>query len=1255
MRERVCKNCGGKSYKVVGQNMVKCEFCGTLYVDEHASKEEEVLVIGANEIARALRFEDAVDEFDKVLSLFPMSFEGYFGKALAKNKIILYSNKKWSTRKPRFFETIPNILQDEDFKKAVELAPEETIKTYLEQGKRIERYKKQYDEHKVDSDIVFCAAGYDKNSPNPIVEGINQKLREKYSVYFLPDKNEREAWTFRALETCKVFLLYVDNLDNITDYKNLFDRYFYFTNQKKKTKSGFIIVLDEAKVQKINLPKELMSYKNVISSTTSLDDLAALVDSEVEKSKKEVAKIDTITLKNEQPRKKEYVGVESIDPADLGHYKVENVSLSDENKVQWIYLLLKNGDFVSARQLVSQELEKDPNNARVLFADLLASKGIRTEEDFFANIANFREREKIDVILKYASKDFAEYFVDSVENLIIKLDSLEYYQTYLLYLAGFNTPNREHFVECAENLAVETLDEKLIDLVQKCFNPQDVDRFINFYYMLAQKSDDQKYYDKILELDQGHEQSNMTKFLEHFNTDENKLTYRNREEIENIFKYLNETSRANFVMQVVNLVLPLAFKNLAEAEKQIDFYLSYITDDGKLCFCLNQVATSFQEMGFFKQAEKYISIALSKDKNNAQYYWTLIKAKAHCMTDSEVVTSPVKFSEIPEWETLISVATEQQREKFAEVLSKNSLYKGEKAKFVPDTLDLLQLKEKLGDFLSRNGKILLEVDAELGVEAKSKADYYRVQLKPLQDCLQKLDSCENFEQFSNLSSQIYKRLDLLDLTFETSIKLTEFSNRNEGLKNIYAEKEKQEIKHQKQLKRIRNDKFLKRYLFVFVELFPIAFLTLLLIFAIFVPKQVYKSFNQEFMIISLICTSVIVVGNLIFFFIKRKKLDRHWKLANISIFVLGIINVILFAVGFYFAPIKISVANTGELKTYLANAKYGHLELSEDINMGGKNWKGVKFYGTLDGKNHRIYNIKLTDGGFFSQNSGKVKNLQMTIDQTLNNQGLFGAFAKVNSGRLENCVVSGTLTATTNIDSVVGGLVGRNVAGEVISCKSNLTISITATNCQMTFGGYIGEVKGGKSQISKNSTSGAISITSDGAELKVGGLIGSLMETSSSISENAIVVNISAVGTAKGADIGGLVGDGHANSSNNYTTGQIVATGLSSNEVANLGGLYGRYLNAYGQGKGAVSYSYSLVTITADHGSNVGGLFGYCSGSVRNCFSNIDIIGQSGLYNSLLGTCTKTNVYLKEFNFSSKVWVVPADKSETMPKLKWEN
>ena len=139
MKERVCKNCGGRSYKVVGQNMVKCMFCGTLFVDDQRSKEEEVLVVQANEILRQFKFSEAEKQFNQIISLYPMSYEAHFGRMLARNKIILYSNKKGLKQRPRFFDEVKSVSQDEDYLKAVELAPAEVAKDYNSFSKKIDK------------------------------------------------------------------------------------------------------------------------------------------------------------------------------------------------------------------------------------------------------------------------------------------------------------------------------------------------------------------------------------------------------------------------------------------------------------------------------------------------------------------------------------------------------------------------------------------------------------------------------------------------------------------------------------------------------------------------------------------------------------------------------------------------------------------------------------------------------------------------------------------------------------------------------------------------------------------------------------------------------------------------------------------------------------------------------------------------------------------------------------------------------------
>lgn len=279
MRERVCKNCGGRSYKVVGQNMVRCQFCGTLYVDEQASKEEEVLLVGANERLRELKFAEAVEEFDKILSLYPKSFEAFWGKALAKNKIVYYTNKRGSTKKPYFFgEEIPSIVEDEDFKSAVKNAPPEVEKSYNDKARRIEKLHKLYLENSVNKnyDVFLYAVNFDKNAPDktPEIQETVRGLEEKgLKVYFSQSlsQREKEEDTFRALQTSKAFVLFANGKTGYFDgdCKNLYDRYLYFASQKQKTKSSMIVALDTNKVSVDDLPKELVACKSVVDMSTT--------------------------------------------------------------------------------------------------------------------------------------------------------------------------------------------------------------------------------------------------------------------------------------------------------------------------------------------------------------------------------------------------------------------------------------------------------------------------------------------------------------------------------------------------------------------------------------------------------------------------------------------------------------------------------------------------------------------------------------------------------------------------------------------------------------------------------------------------------------------------------------------------------------------------------------------------------------------------------------------------------------------------
>lgn len=1269
MRERVCKNCGGRQYKVVGQNMVKCMFCGTLYVDEQASKEEEVLTVGAYEKLRDCQFDQAKEEFDKILSLYPMSFEGHYGKVQAKYKIVFYTNKRGLSKRPRFFgDEIPSILEDEDFKLAVQNAPPEVAKTYNDQAKRIEKIRKTFLEEssKKHYDIIACALDFDKNEESLISKTIEELKKQNLEVYFVQDlpQKEREEDTFQALQTAKAFIFFANDKKgyNAGEIKNLYDRYLYFASQKKKTKSSLIVALDSANVSVSDVPKELIACKSVVdmAQTSFLQDIQVKVKKEMENSVQELAKIDTVKIEKVEPQRKAYVDIESISPSELGHYHVDNIELSDANKIKWIFLTLKNGDFVSATDLISKGLEKDANNSELLFAQLMAENKIKTQEEFFQNVANFRDKEKIDKILTYASKDFAEYFVDSWENLIIKLDSEEYYNAFLLYLAQFSSPNRDNFVEKAENKAVETLNEELIDKVLKCFKSDEIERFVEFYFMLAQKSDDQKYYQKILDIDEGHEPSNIALLLQHFKTDEDKLEYRDKEEIETVFKYLSESTRAQFVSSVVNMILPIAFYDLSKAEAQLDFYLSYVSENGKLVEILRSIANTLQEQGFFKQAEKYLSIAISKDNSNGELYWQLIKVKAHCKTDNELIMSNVKISQMPEWETLLSLSNEEQTERYAEITSKMNLYSGEKMAFREDMPDKVHLIQDLKEFVARNEKILLEMEKQEGERVLKGVKYYRLQLKPFESYIEKIESLSDFKEYQGIFSKLNMRLEALNLTLSSSVNVIDLLNKDEGLKTILQDEKTKEKRRTKQIKDIRKDKFLKKFLYIFLELFPLLFTTLLLIVLVSAPKEVYLYFSQEFLIVLVILSTIIGAVNLIVFINIRHKISKKWNIANIALFSIAGLNLVLMCCGLYFFPVTMNINSVKEMQVLLKNASYSNFKLTKDIDMKDISWTSVNFSGTLDGDGHSITNLKFNEKqdkiGLFKRNSGEIKNLNIYLtEKAYSNIDKFGTIARSNHGLIENCSVYGTVVLNFNESATVGGICGTMSGGSILNCTTNLTITINIEQATLKYGGLVGEIGSGTSQtiVNKSTNNANVVINSNESEnIYAGGLVGMLRHIDAeniNISQNSSNMSLSVNGNGGRVVAGGLVGQGYSSSENNYATGKIDTSNFVGSGY--VGGLYGQYENS--TLSDSVKTSYSIVQLNVGDSIKVGGLVGGLGGKVSSSFTNttIDFAGEKKFSSAQADNCLKltTKFYDKKLGFDENIWNIT---DSTYPTLK---
>jgi hypothetical protein len=237
------------------------------------------------------------------------------------------------------------------------------------------------------------------------------------------------------------------------------------------------------------------------------------------------------------------------------------------------------------------------------------------------------------------------------------------------------------------------------------------------------------------------------------------------------------------------------------------------------------------------------------------------------------------------------------------------------------------------------------------------------------------------------------------------------------------------------------------------------------------------------------------------------------------------------------------------------------------------------FGGSFDGNGHVIGNLHIQGSeylGLFGQlaSGAMISNLGLdTVDINGTDDYIGGLVGYNYKGRIVTCFSTGTI----NGDCYVGGLVGNSEYGSITSCYSN-GIIIGDVNA----GGLVGHNWYGNIDTSFST------VTISGND-NIGGLVGQTWHGSIDTSFST--------GTVSGDDnVGGLVGDNSANITNSYSTCTV-------NGDEYVGGLVGEnYLSS-------IISSYSTGTI--DGNSSVGGLVGLNSGSITACYSNCVVNGYS--------------------------------------------
>ena len=263
---------------------------------------------------------------------------------------------------------------------------------------------------------------------------------------------------------------------------------------------------------------------------------------------------------------------------------------------------------------------------------------------------------------------------------------------------------------------------------------------------------------------------------------------------------------------------------------------------------------------------------------------------------------------------------------------------------------------------------------------------------------------------------------------------------------------------------------------------------------------------------------------------------------------------------------------------------------------------GDRFAGTFDGNGYSIQNLKVDQGLFpVIQSGAVVKNLHIS-NASLTGERSAGVIAGRNDGLITNCVVTGNLEATSEMD-FTGGIAGVN-EGNIENCifAGRITATANTADAEKDIGGIAGRNNG---IIQSCYATGSINTKA--------AVVAGIAATNTSRESNSIKDCANYMSVEGAYIVAGIAGmnEGEVVDCINYGT---VRQKNNSQEIGEAGGIVA-------QNKlGTISDSYNYAAINGE-AKNIGGIAATTSGAITRCGNTGSVTGLAnvggivGLYN----------------------------------------
>lgn len=443
-----CKCCGCPNEVEQGKFVCICEACGTEQAIPNLDSEKKTNLFNRANAARLkCDFEKALQNYEQILIDYPNDAEAHWGIVLCRYGIEYVDDPKTKKKIPTCHRTLyQSIFDDIDYKEAIASADVIARKIYQDEAEYIEKIQKSIiaiSQKESPYDIFICYKESDEEGKRTrdsfVAEDIyNELVAKEYKVFFsritLESKlgQQYEPIIFAALQSAKVMLVIGSKKEYFEApwVKNEWTRYLSFMAENKTSKYMIPCYRD---MEAYDMPDEFLNLQS-----QNLDRLGAKQDL--------LRAIDKV------------FGKDKVIVKQQNNYGSNNGN--NESLLKRTMMLIDDGDFTKADQLLEKVLNDDPENSTAYLYKVLIENKIN-DLNQIAEISpeKILENHNLKRARKYATND-QEALFDAIDlalyNKAIELKNDKYYKESLEY---FNM--LENYKDSLEQL------QEVLELISK--------------------------------------------------------------------------------------------------------------------------------------------------------------------------------------------------------------------------------------------------------------------------------------------------------------------------------------------------------------------------------------------------------------------------------------------------------------------------------------------------------------------------------------------------------------------------------------------------------------------------------------------------------------------------------------------------------------------------------------------------------------------------------------------------------------------